>query len=365
MLLAGWNAAELAQGKHWRWSSLRSQVGSRERVGAIRFEGWSPPARRIGLQHGSQRLVELEADGAFSIEAALPANAVLIDLVVDQALRAADDPRELGVRVGGICWRTDGAWHDLDLSTGLEGVVGFKHNATATTLGQLARKEVHDPDFLCFANWRGDPIRTIVDVGANRGQSLASLLSVMPEATVHSFEANPLYADVLARIAQSLGSRCVVYPYGLGEQSGELTLFVPWSGNVPYLEECSTLRSYYELPWVAGKFVERGGLALEEHKVRIRRGDELGLRPQLIKVDVEGAERAVIRGFEETIRAARPILLVENSDWHGVTEALGHFGYLPYQYEAADNRLVRLHEACANSFYLLPEHARGFGAAEG
>jgi hypothetical protein len=129
---------------------------------------------------------------------------------------------------------------------------------------------------------------------------------------------------------------------------------------VPYLEESSTLRSYYESPWVAQKFAERGGLALEEHKAQIRRGDDLGLRPQVVKVDVEGAEKLVIRGLEETIRIARPILLVENSDWHGVTELLGSHGYLPYRYDAQSNRLSPMHGTSTNCFYLLPEHARGF-----
>jgi len=278
-------------------------------------------------------------------------------------LLAPGDRRELGVRLGAISWLADGIWQDLDLGAGLEGLVRFKLQAAATTLGQLRRKEAHDPDFLCFANWKGDPIGTILDVGANRGQSLASLLSVIPDATVHCFEANPLYVDVLAQVARALRHNCVVHPYGLGEENGQLTFFVPWSGDTPYLEECSTLRSYFETPWVAQKFVERGGLALEEHKVQIRKGDELGLRPQLVKIDVEGAEKSVIRGLQETIQAARPILLVENSDWHGVTELLGSFGYLPYQYDAADNRLSPMHRTSTNCFYLLREHGRGFGVA--
>jgi FkbM family methyltransferase len=365
LLLAGWNLPEPGEGKVWRWSSLRSQIGLRKRAAAIRLAGWSPPGRRIRLQAGSSRLVELEVDGDFSLEAVLPASAVLVDLFVDQATRAPGEPRELGVRLCALSWRDDGRWQDVDLSTGFEGLVRFKHQAAATTLGQLRRREAHDPDFLCFAHWKGEPIETILDVGANRGQSLASLLSVMPGATVHCFEANPLYVDVLAQVARSLGHRCVIHPFGLGEESGELTFFVPWSGDVPYLEECSTVRAYYEAPWVAQKFVERGGLALEEHKVQIRRGDDLGLRPQLVKIDVEGAERAVIRGLEETIRVARPMLLVENSDWQGVTELLGYSGYMPYQYDATNDRLHPMQGASTNCFYLRPEHARGFRIAKG
>jgi FkbM family methyltransferase len=39
--------------------------------------------------------------------------------------------------------------------------------------------------------------------------------------------------------------------------------------------------------------------------------DSLGLRPQFIKVDVEGMEGAVIRGARETIVANRPVIMIE------------------------------------------------------
>jgi hypothetical protein len=183
LLLAGWNGPELSADKIGRWSSLRSQIGIREGVEAIRLAGWSPPSRRIGLHHGSQRLVELEVDGPFSLEAALPAYAVLIELVVDQALKAPEDRRELGVRLGAVSWLADGLWQDVDLSAGFEGLVRFKHQATTTTLGQFQRREVHDTDFHCFANWKGRPDRD--DPGCRRQSGTIARVAAFSHSRRH------------------------------------------------------------------------------------------------------------------------------------------------------------------------------------
>lgn len=39
--------------------------------------------------------------------------------------------------------------------------------------------------------------------------------------------------------------------------------------------------------------------------------DDLGLKPGLIKIDVEGAEPFVLRGMQETLRVHRPVVMLE------------------------------------------------------
>jgi len=239
----------------------------------------------------------------------------------------------------------------------------YEADAVAATLGQIARAELHDHDFAAFRKWNGAPVECILDVGANRGQSVASLHAVFPAAKIHSFEANPVFFPVLERVAETLRDRCQVHRFGLGMGDGELTLYVPWVGDVPFLEESSTVLDYYEKPWVAQKFAERGGLRLQQLTVAIRRGDDLGLAPQVVKIDVEGAENDVVGGLAVTIRRSRPMLLVENSDWHTVTATLATHGYRPYRYEPVAGAIVPFYGATTNTFYLLDEHLRGFSSS--
>lgn len=236
----------------------------------------------------------------------------------------------------------------------------FEAEAVAATLRQIARAELHDRDFAAFRRWKGAPVECILDVGANRGQSVASLHAVFPAARIHSFEANPIFFPVLERVAETLRGRCQVHRFGLGTSDGELTLYVPWAGDMPFLEESSTVLDYYEKPWIAQKYAERGSLRLQQLTVAIRRGDDLGLAPQVVKIDVEGAENDVVAGLVVTIRRSRPMLLVENSDWHNVTPSLAAHGYKPYRYEPDTGAIVPFHGATTNSFYLLDEHLRGF-----
>jgi len=76
--------------------------------------------------------------------------------------------------------------------------------------------------------------------------------------------------------------------------------------------------------------------------------------PDIIKVDVEGAEASVMRGLRETIAEFHPALLVENSDWHGVTAILDQLGYRPFRYDPEGHKLIPFSGTTANTFYLAP-----------
>jgi FkbM family methyltransferase len=224
----------------------------------------------------------------------------------------------------------------------------------AATREQLRRKVVHDLDFSAFGRYGyfRNHARVVMDIGANRGQSIASLLAMLPDVRIHAFEANPTFHDVLQEIADECGGQVDVHRFGLGKVNAWLDFYLPSGGGVPFLEEASTRLDYFELPWVKQKFDERGGLSLEVIRVEVRQGDNCGLRPDIVKIDVEGAEADVLAGLHETIRGSVPVLLVENGDWHGVTSFLAARGYEAYRFLQDERALVPFFGETTNTFYI-------------
>ena len=228
----------------------------------------------------------------------------------------------------------------------------FTRKALEASLAQRAAGVVHDPDYLGLPVACAAPVRVVLDVGANRGQSIVSLKTVFPNAAVHAFEANPLFRQCLEALAASYGDSVRVHAYGLGRGEGRLRFYVPSVGDDVYLEESSTRLDQFSKPWIVEKFRARGELRLRESLVDIRTGDELQLTPDIVKVDVEGAELDVLVGLQETIARSLATLLVENSDWNGVTPFLASLGYKPYRWDQDRRRLEPFFGVTTNAFYL-------------
>jgi FkbM family methyltransferase len=131
----------------------------------------------------------------------------------------------------------------------------------------------------------------VFDVGANQGDWTAAVLAEIPTATVHAFE---IIEETNAALAKRMAGepRVVVNRFGLSDSAGML--------KMRSFEGSSKLASCTEYPH--GKF--------REVSCQVRRGDEY-LRERSIsridflKLDVEGAERLVLKGFEQALDSAR------------------------------------------------------------
>ncbi len=149
-------------------------------------------------------------------------------------------------------------------------------------------------------------IQTVLDIGANRGQYYGQIRSLLPDATVHSFE--PL-ADCFAELERAGASDPLfhAHPYGLGAGGGTRSM------NRSSFAQSSSL-----LPMASAHkdaFPHSRGETVVE--VEVRRLDDvaqdLAIRtPLLVKIDVQGSEAEVIEGGEATLASAG-VLIVETS----------------------------------------------------
>jgi FkbM family methyltransferase len=136
----------------------------------------------------------------------------------------------------------------------------------------------------------------VFDVGANTGDWTAEALQAMPAAHVHAFEVVPDLAEALAR---RFGDhpRVTVNACGMGSEEGEV--------DVRYVPDAPVLSSLHELPsfpWNQAPAEMRRGRLTTGDAYCAQHGVE---RIDLLKLDVEGHEMPVLRGFERGLREAR------------------------------------------------------------
>lgn len=224
-------------------------------------------------------------------------------------------------------------------------------NSTEEILSRWADKTVHDTDFYGFCLF-ADRVKVIMDIGANLGQSIVSFRILFPHAQIVSYEANPLLKLSLEQVARTIPGENLVHDHGLGKDPGGFTLHIPYVNGVHFIEEASISKEYYEKPWVKQKFLERGAMSLAEVQCRIERGDDQNLAPDIIKVDVEGAEALVMDGLRATIERSKPIVMAENSDYENVTRIMESLSYSPFRYDPQLNVLVPMDRPTTNTFYL-------------
>ena len=191
----------------------------------------------------------------------------------------------------------------------------------------MRRPHEHDFRALPLLKFSNRPL--LVDAGGNIGQSVLSLYTVFPAATVVSFEPNPMVFRKLQRLTKKF-PRLTVIPNGLSDQTGEAELFVPsYNGNV--LTGLASFDYESAKSWLSSDRVLRFDpmkLTVLSKRLPLVRLDDCGLQPDFIKIDVQGLEYRVLAGGLETIRTYRPVIMAETvrcgSDAHKILKPLGY-----------------------------------------
>lgn len=205
------------------------------------------------------------------------------------------------------------------------------------------------PELVC----RPDPL--VLDVGGNLGQSVLSVLAVLPRARVVTFEPNPTTFGALERLERRFAG-VTLERVGLSDHSGQEVLYCPsYNGKVMRglaSFDRDAARGWLSPTTVFGFRPER--LQLHEYTLPLRPLDSYGLFPDVVKIDVQGLEPSVIRGGLETIRRSRPVVMVEAEQSGGESDRLlAPLGYTLVGYSGGG--FVPLSQATTNRFFVPDE----------
>jgi FkbM family methyltransferase len=167
---------------------------------------------------------------------------------------------------------------------------------------QVAKVMAHmlRPDSIC------------IDVGAHKGLILDIAMRYAPRGTFYAFEPLPYLGRVLSRKYRR-NSNVNVYQLALADVVGTTSFYIN-----------RTAMGFSSLGAPSEK--DRSTAGIETCTVTLARLDDLlpEVQPDLIKIDVEGAELGVLRGGLKMIQRTRPVIVFE----HGLGGA-DRFGTTP------------------------------------
>jgi|CXWL01.1.fsa_nt_gi FkbM family methyltransferase len=193
----------------------------------------------------------------------------------------------------------------------VDSVSGWIARNAASPMGRLARGELErahlraenvgnmdsrvNGEFSLLERLAGRfPVRTVFDVGANVGDWTVAAAAAFPEARIHAFEPSPATFEQLMQRLRSEKlepPRIQALAFALAESARSRTLYE------------------YEGPGIAS-FADWHGDALRASTVEAVAGGAyaagVGVEAiDFVKIDVEGFEMDVLRGFEDLIRTAK------------------------------------------------------------
>jgi FkbM family methyltransferase len=182
---------------------------------------------------------------------------------------------------------------------------------------------VHERDFRAFPLLTSRPDPLVLDVGGNIGQSVLSVLRVLPHARIVTFEPNPVNLPDLRRLERRFPN-VRLESFALSDVTGEADLYTPvYRGKA--MTGLASFDYASAADWLGPDRVygfDSSKLDVERATLRLRPLDDLGLSPDFIKIDVQGLEHQVINGGIRTITRSRPVVMAEAVAREGETHRL-------------------------------------------
>jgi FkbM family methyltransferase len=143
----------------------------------------------------------------------------------------------------------------------------------------------------------------VLDIGANIGVMTYHFAEKLPNATIHSFEPDPVNFTILSRIKHKFGlNNVILYNHALGNKNGEIPMIMPRSRGV-LLHGLSHV--------VKGGELKKGIINIVVIKRLDDIDDFLQIPVSAIKLDVENFEYEVLLGAEKIIGKNRPLIYCE------------------------------------------------------
>lgn len=134
--------------------------------------------------------------------------------------------------------------------------------------------------------------RTVVDIGANRGQFSLLCRALFPNCAIHAFEPLPSAAAVFVKVFDN-DPLVTLYPFAIGDKAGRATLHISRRDDSSSLLPIGTAQEI-EFPGTG----ETATLGVDVRRLDTLLSPEGIGAPALLKLDVQGSELSALRGCD-------------------------------------------------------------------
>lgn len=198
--------------------------------------------------------------------------------------------------------------------------------------------KTHEEDFEALPLLPKTSNELFLDIGANRGAAIQSILMRRPDAKIVGFEPN-WYLLAKAKNPYAHDSRVVIHNVGLGNAQGSYQLYIPFYNDYMF-DGLASMKEKNARDWLPTRIYgfRKEKLKIRKVLVEVKKLDDFNLKPYFIKIDVQGFEYEVLQGARMTIQESKPILLIETPGQAEIS-FLSSFGYEPFIYRRP--RLVK------------------------
>jgi len=214
------------------------------------------------------------------------------------------------------------------------------------------------PEYRLLA--RLGPIGLSLDVGANWGQSLQAMKRTILAKKFVCFEPARYLASRLKRRFDNDPS-VQIEAVALGAADGRFELFTPHYRNYVF-DGLASLDPDKARNWLSPRRL-RGfdprNLTLHSETVPVRKLDDYGLSPEIVKIDAQGGELDVVRGGIGTFERMRPACLIERPG-EELVRLLGSLGLEAYHFDGTALHRDRWAKV-PDVLFLNEDHVRKIG----
>ncbi len=210
-------------------------------------------------------------------------------------------------------------------------------------------RRAFDPMLLEFARREVTKGMTVWDIGANVGIFSVAAAHRSDGGTVVAIEPDPFLASLLRRTTKLFGNSDLCLRI--------LSVAIAGDPGATVLEIAARGRASNSIREASGSS-QMGGIREEILVPVLRLDDLLGIAgpPNVVKVDVEGAEMLLLGGAREVLAKHRPVWLIEVTEENsfGVAEIFSSYDYVMYEVAETNLRVGKV-ETCTMNTFAIPK----------